>query len=77
MQGIAMASLAYVVAMTVAIGGWLDPQAVRRPETQTQAENRVQRGVMDGREIFRFDTFEDEQLWTDVLLMHQVVQQQV
>lgn len=75
MQGIAMASLAYVVAMTVAIGGWLDPQAVRRPETQTQAENRVQRGVMDGREIFRFDTFGDEQLWTDVLLMHQVVQQ--
>ena len=28
----------------------------------------------DGREIFRFDTFGDEQLWTDVLRMHEVVQ---
>jgi len=28
----------------------------------------------DGREIFRYDTFGDEQLWTDVLRMHEVVQ---
>jgi hypothetical protein len=27
----------------------------------------------DGRWIFRFDTFGDEQLWTDVLKMHEVV----
>jgi hypothetical protein len=27
----------------------------------------------DGRQIFRFDTFGDEQLWTDVLRMHEVV----
>ena len=27
----------------------------------------------DGREIFRFDTFGDEQLWTDTLQMHTVV----
>ncbi len=29
--------------------------------------------VRDGREIFRFDTFGDEQLWTDVLRMHEVL----
>ena len=29
---------------------------------------------LDGRAIFRFDTFGDEQLWTDVLRMHEVVQ---
>jgi mono/diheme cytochrome c family protein len=27
----------------------------------------------DGQEIFRFDTFGDEQLWTDVLRMHEVL----
>ena len=27
----------------------------------------------DGRAIFRFDTFGDEQLWTDVLRMHEVI----
>src|SRR5215471_10246919 len=28
---------------------------------------------MDGQQIFRFDTFGDEQLWTNVLKMHQVI----
>ena len=28
----------------------------------------------DGREIFRFDTFGDEQLWTSVLRLHEAVQ---
>src|SRR5512145_3224348 len=27
----------------------------------------------DGKSIFRFDTFGDEQLWTDVLRMHEVI----
>ena len=31
----------------------------------------------DGRFIFRFDTFGDEQVWTDVLRMHEVVQTSV
>jgi mono/diheme cytochrome c family protein len=34
--------------------------------------------VLDrGREIFRFDTFGDEQFWTDTLRMHEVIQQAV
>ena len=32
---------------------------------------------MDGQWIFRYDTFGDEQLWTDVLRMHEVVQSAV
>ena len=28
---------------------------------------------MDGKAIFRFDTFGDEQLWTDVLRMHEAI----
>ena len=33
------------------------------------------RGVDAGRHIFRYDTFGDEQLWTSVLRMHEVVSQ--
>lgn len=45
-------SLAYLLAMTLAVSG------------ATRA---------DGQKIFRFDTFGDEQLWTDVLRMHEVL----
>jgi len=31
----------------------------------------------DGRDIFRFDTFGDEQVWTDVLRMHEVISEAV
>jgi hypothetical protein len=31
-------------------------------------------GLFDGQRIFRFDTFGDEQLWTDTLRMHEAVQ---
>ena len=31
------------------------------------------RGKKDGRQIFRYDTFGDEQLWTGVLRMHEVI----
>ena len=27
----------------------------------------------NGRDVFRFDTFGDEQLWTDVLRMHEAI----
>jgi mono/diheme cytochrome c family protein len=31
----------------------------------------------EGRQIFRFDTFGDEQLWTDKLLLHEVIESSV
>src|ERR671911_129235 len=31
--------------------------------------------TFDGKEVFRFDTFGDEQLWTDVLRMHEAIAQ--
>jgi cytochrome c5 len=34
---------------------------------------RVDAAAFSGREVFRFDTFGDEQLWTDVLRMHEVI----
>jgi cytochrome c2 len=33
--------------------------------------------VAEGKETFRFETFGDEQLWTDTLRLHQVIQQSV
>jgi mono/diheme cytochrome c family protein len=33
--------------------------------------------VAEGQRIFRFDTFGDEQLWTDTLRMHQVVEENI
>ena len=33
--------------------------------------------VADGQKIFRFDTFGDEQLWTDTLRLHEVVEKTV
>jgi len=33
--------------------------------------------VSQGQQIFRFDTFGDEQLWTDTLRMHEVIQSSV
>ena len=33
--------------------------------------------VADGQRIFRFDTFGDEQLWTDTLRLHEVIEKTV
>jgi mono/diheme cytochrome c family protein len=52
------ASIVFVAALAFALSG----------TTQiTQADQK------DGRAIFRFDTFGDEQLWTDVLRMHEAI----
>jgi len=37
------------------------------------AQSDIPRGVRAGRDIFRYDTFGDEQLWTDVLRMHEAL----
>ena len=43
--------------------------------TVAAAQERERRGIHAGRQIFRYDTFGDEQLWTDVLRMHEVIAQ--
>lgn len=72
--------------VTAGLGGLLvslvlaTPGAMPAPESspaQEMAASELQArlsGSFDGRAIFRFDTFGDEQLWTDVLRMHEVVQ---
>jgi mono/diheme cytochrome c family protein len=45
----------------------------RRPSFNDDGRHEKNRGIKDGRHIFRYDTFGDEQLWTDVLRMHEVI----
>lgn len=54
-------SLVYLIALTFSMGGF------------SQTQERSPQNARDGQEIFRFDTFGDEQLWTDVLRMHDVL----
>ena len=56
----------YVIVTAFSIGA--------APETTTvQAEQSNEAKRREGQEIFRYDTFGDEQLWTDVLRLHEVL----
>jgi hypothetical protein len=59
MRLLGAASTAFAVALTAAL--------VQAGAAHPRAEQP------DGQQIFRFDTFGDEQLWTNVLRMHEVV----
>jgi mono/diheme cytochrome c family protein len=49
------------------------PISAHRPSPAGRHSARTDRGIEKGRQIFRYDTFGDEQLWTDVLRMNEVV----
>jgi hypothetical protein len=71
MRLIGAASIVYVVAMALALSG-LAPATQAEQQGRSSGPNAEQRHL-DGQAIFRFDTFGDEQLWTDVLRMHEVI----
>src|SRR5687768_13592064 len=66
MRLIGAVSLIYVIATGFALSGSPDDSA-EAAVLQDEAKRR------EGQEIFRYDTFGDEQLWTDVLRMHEVI----
>jgi hypothetical protein len=53
-------AIVFVLALTFALTG-------------AGAERDSKSAVREGQDIFRFDTFGDEQLWTSVLRMHEVI----
>ena len=61
-------AVAILVGLPVLIGPL--SSAEERENAQAQASRRAHE---EGRQIFRYDTFGDEQLWTDVLRMHEVI----
>ena len=62
MRIIAAASTVFMLALASAVGGVAPLPAADHKGKPS-----------DGQAIFRYDTFGDEQLWTDVLRMHEVV----
>src|SRR6476646_498841 len=69
---IGAASVVHIVAVAIAFAGSGRAQA---PLTMVAAHSASAGGAhkADGQAIFRFDTFGDEQLWTDVLRMQHVI----
>jgi mono/diheme cytochrome c family protein len=66
-RAIPILSVAGAVALaTVATAGLREALS-----TATQSTSSTK--PLDGKQIFRFDTFADEQLWTDILRMHEVL----
>jgi mono/diheme cytochrome c family protein len=71
MRLIGAASIVFVLTMVYAIAGYAP--ATQAEQTASMSGRDGERTLRDGQAIFRFDTFGDEQLWTDVLRMHEVV----
>lgn len=71
MRLIGAASIVFALAIAFAVSG-LAP-ATRAEQTNAMDGRQLEARHRDGQAIFRFDTFGDEQLWTDVLRMHEVI----
>jgi mono/diheme cytochrome c family protein len=67
---IGAALLGYALALALAISTSATGPLTQGSAAGPEAGARL---VDKGRQIFRFDTFGDEQLWTDVLRMHEVI----
>jgi mono/diheme cytochrome c family protein len=70
MRLIGVASAVFILTIALALSGFAPPT---RAEQKAAFEPDGEPRPRVGQAIFRFDTFGDEQLWTDVLRMHEVV----
>ena len=68
MRLVGIASLVFALALTFAMSG-LGPAAAAQPSADQSRDDSERIGQF----IFRYDTFGDEQLWTKVLRMHEVI----
>jgi hypothetical protein len=78
MRLIAAASITFTLVLTLAISGFdpltAEPSAPHSGgDRQRNNQDADERNHRNGRDIFRYDTFGDEQLWTGVLRMHEVI----
>ena len=64
-------SLLYLLAIMFAISAAADTN--RGSSSHRRGDDRRDDLLREGQQTFRFDTFGDEQLWTDVLRMHEVL----
>ena len=81
-QTIRFGALAFVVLTIAVLGGCgtrdtsadADEQSASARPTAEPASGAL---VADGKQVFRFDTMGNEQLWTDKLRLHEVVEKNV
>lgn len=78
MRLIGVASIVFALALTFAVSGFSPAITAHQLAGRSEPEGeRNGRGdderKRDGQAIFRYDTFGDEQLWTNVLRMHDVI----
>jgi mono/diheme cytochrome c family protein len=71
MRLIGATSVVFIAVMAFAMSGFVPP--IRAEEKAGSSERAHAGHHGEGQAIFRFDTFGDEQLWTDVLRMHEVI----
>ena len=71
MRLIGAATFIYVVAIVLAVSGVAPTSPATDVAFASEAVDDARHP--DGQAIFRYDTFGDEQLWTDVLRMHEVI----
>lgn len=70
MRLISAASIVCILAMVLGMSGGAPGAQAEQTVASSERERATHRS---GQAIFRFDTFGDEQLWTDVLRMHDVI----
>ena len=63
MRLIALPTTIFAMVLTFALSASYSAERVVDDDAQ----------ILEGQQIFRYDTFGDEQLWTDVLRMHEVI----
>jgi cytochrome c553 len=72
------ASMLFATLALVGFGGTMLAAAAQKAGTQAHPANGSKPSLAaQGREIFRYDTFGDEQLWTDTLKLNEVVEAKV
>jgi hypothetical protein len=71
MRFIGAASIVFALALTFSIAEFAP--AITADQTAVPSDGERERTDRRGQAIFRYDTFGDEQLWTDVLRMHEVI----
>src|SRR5213083_3727199 len=70
MRLIGAASIVFVLVLTSVMSGFGPAATTQLARRSGDGDERRHR---DGQAIFRYDTFGDEQLWTNVLRMHEVI----
>jgi mono/diheme cytochrome c family protein len=79
MRLIGAASIVFALAMTFAVSGFSPAKTAHQfagrsgDDGERNGRGDNERNHRNGQAIFRYDTFGDEQLWTDVLRMHDVI----